>query len=398
MAVLLNELFFPKTDPFVASLISAFGFCSTYLLRPFGALIFGYIGDNFGRKVVVIITTFLMGISCIVIATLPTYAQIGTAAPIILTICRIIQGMSAAAEACGAEMYLTETSKPPAQYPLVASITIASALGTTAALGVAALFTSAALYHDQQSWRMAFFVGAAVAIIGTIGRTSLKEAAEFSNKKVKVKNILEKNNLTLNDTNHQLVDTSVSIWTSVAYFLIQCGRPPCFYFIYIYCGDVLKQQCGFSPNDVINQNFWVSIVDLFGLIGLAYLSLKMNPFTILRWKLYLFFSCLVFFPIVMQYEANPAYIFIFQALASLFVFDHVPATPIFYKFFPIFKRFTYTSLLSAFAKLLTYVITSFGLVYLAATFGFWGLLLIFVPVGIAFFISLKYFEAIDSKF
>src|SRR3954467_5964040 len=54
MAVLLNELFFPKTDPFTASLFSAFSFCSTYLLRPFGALIFGYIGDNLGRKVVVI--------------------------------------------------------------------------------------------------------------------------------------------------------------------------------------------------------------------------------------------------------------------------------------------------------------------------------------------------------
>ncbi|WPX99148.1 MFS transporter N-terminal domain protein [Candidatus Megaera polyxenophila] len=59
MAVLLNELFFPKTDPFTASLLAAFGFCSTYLLRPFGALIFGYIGDNIGRKATVIITTML---------------------------------------------------------------------------------------------------------------------------------------------------------------------------------------------------------------------------------------------------------------------------------------------------------------------------------------------------
>lgn len=55
MAVLLNELFFPKTDPFTASLLSAFSFCSTYLGRPFGALIFGYISDNIGRKVVVIV-------------------------------------------------------------------------------------------------------------------------------------------------------------------------------------------------------------------------------------------------------------------------------------------------------------------------------------------------------
>jgi MFS family permease len=59
MAVVLNEIFFPKTDPFTASLLSAFSFCSIFVFRPFGALIFGYIGDNVGRKATVIITTLL---------------------------------------------------------------------------------------------------------------------------------------------------------------------------------------------------------------------------------------------------------------------------------------------------------------------------------------------------
>ncbi len=59
MAVLLNELFFPKTDPHTAALLSAFAFCSTYVLRPFGALIFGWIGDNIGRKSTVVITTIM---------------------------------------------------------------------------------------------------------------------------------------------------------------------------------------------------------------------------------------------------------------------------------------------------------------------------------------------------
>ena len=65
MAVLLNDMFFPKTDPHTAALLAAFAFCSTYVLRPFGALIFGYIGDTIGRKTTVIITTFLMSISCV---------------------------------------------------------------------------------------------------------------------------------------------------------------------------------------------------------------------------------------------------------------------------------------------------------------------------------------------
>ena len=63
MAVILNELFFPKTDPFTASLLSAFAFCSIFVFRPIGAIIFGYIGDNIGRKATIVITTFLMSIS-----------------------------------------------------------------------------------------------------------------------------------------------------------------------------------------------------------------------------------------------------------------------------------------------------------------------------------------------
>src|SRR5471030_2927328 len=65
MAVLLNELFFPKTDPHTTSLLAAFAFCSTYVMRPIGALIFGWMGDNLGRKSTIILTTVITSISCV---------------------------------------------------------------------------------------------------------------------------------------------------------------------------------------------------------------------------------------------------------------------------------------------------------------------------------------------
>ncbi len=396
MAVLLNELFFPQTDPHVAKLLSAAAFSSTYLLRPFGAYIFGYIGDHMGRKFVVIMTTLMMGISCIIIAILPTYAQIGLLASWILTLARMIQGVAATAEARGAEIYLTESSSPPIQYPLVTIVTACSAIGTTVALGVASFFTSATYNAQGQfSWRTAFWVGALIALIGTIARTTLKEANEFMNKNKKLRSRLADNKLGFNKFNEELANQSVPIFTSVAYLFIQCARPPCFYFVYIYCADILKQQCGFSVNEVINQNFWVSLVDLFGIIMLAYLSYIIHPLKILKAKLYLFFASIISFPIVLSYSHNSNYIFIFQCLAALFVFDHVPASPIFYKYFPIFKRFTYTSVLSAIAKLLTTFITSFGLVFATKSYGYWGLFLIIVPVGILFFIGVSYFEKME---
>ncbi|GFQ79416.1 MFS transporter [Trichonephila clavata] len=141
MAVLLNELFFPVTNPHSASFSAALAFSSTYLLRPFAALIFGWIGDNIGRKVTIIITTTTMALSCVVMANVGTYAQIGITASWIVTICRILQGISSIGEIVGAGLYLTESVKPPLRYPVVASVVVASALGGTAALGLASLLT-----------------------------------------------------------------------------------------------------------------------------------------------------------------------------------------------------------------------------------------------------------------
>ena len=393
MAVMLNELFFPKTDPFTASLLSAFAFCSSYLLRPFGALIFGYIGDYIGRKATIVITTLLMAISCMTIAVLPTYAQIGITASWIITVCRMVQGMAASAESRGAEIYITESIKPPYQYPLVAIITVFSAIGTTAALGVASIFTNFSVMGESHNlWRVTFFLGAIVGLIGAAARTSLREASEFVNKKKLLQGKVTQYNLSITK---DIKDRSSSIkqtWTYVAYFCICCARPPCFYFIYIYCADVLKHDLGFSAGEVITHNFWVSIIDMCGLLFLTYISSKVYPIKILKVKLALFFSTVVFFPLVMQAYPTSSCVFAFQCLASLFVFDHIPATPIFYKHFHVMKRFTSTSIISAFAKLMTYAITSFGLVYATSYYQYYGIFIILIPTGLVFYWAVNHFD------
>lgn len=102
MAAFLNELFFEPADSHFTSLMMSFAFCTTFVFRPVGALIFGWLGGNIGRKSTVIITTFMMAVSCFVMANLPTYAQIGVAATWIIIICRIVQGMTSMGEIVGA--------------------------------------------------------------------------------------------------------------------------------------------------------------------------------------------------------------------------------------------------------------------------------------------------------
>jgi MFS transporter, MHS family, proline/betaine transporter len=401
MAVVLNELFFPATDPFTASLITAFAFCSTFLLRPFGALIFGYIGDTVGRKTVVILTTMLMAVSSLIVAFLPTYAQIGITASWVITICRMVQSVAAAAEGTGAELYLTESSKPPMQYPLVSSVTVFASLGCTAALGISTIAMNEHIFSDtgMPSWRLAFLVGAGVALVGTIARTSLKEADEFSDKKKQLETRLNENNMPKSDLNEEFMKQKSPFRTSLSYFFIQCARPPGFYFTYIYCAELLKNECGYSLSEIVFDNFIVSIVDLFALAGLAFFSYYLNPLKIIKSLLFLFFGAMIFFPIVLETASTAnkgIWILVFQCLSVALVFDHNPATPIFYKYFPVFKRFTYTSLLTAFAKLATYSIASFGLVYATDIFGYWGIFTIFVPAGIGFYVSVNYFQKLEE--
>lgn len=159
------------------------------LSKPIGALIFGWIGDTIGRKVTVIITTFMMAFSCIIIASLPTYAEIGITAAVIVSIvivsiCRIIQGMTSMGEIIGSELYLTETIKRPQQYMSVALISFFAVLGATFALGVAFISTS---YNFN--WRYAFWFGALVALVVSLARTTLLETPEFADTKLRMKMI-----------------------------------------------------------------------------------------------------------------------------------------------------------------------------------------------------------------
>jgi MHS family proline/betaine transporter-like MFS transporter len=110
MAFIISELFFPGTDE-SAKLLATFGvFAVGFVFRPVGAILFGYIGDRYGRRVSLVIAILMMAIPTGCIGLLPTYAQIGMWAPILLTIIRIFQGMSLGGEFSGSITYMVEHS------------------------------------------------------------------------------------------------------------------------------------------------------------------------------------------------------------------------------------------------------------------------------------------------
>ena len=393
MAVLLNELFFPKTDPHTAALLQAFAFCSTFIFRPLGALIFGYIGDRAGRKSTVVITTAMMAISCIIMANLPTYSQIGIAASWLITICRIFQGISSVGEMVGAKLYLTEITKPPVQYPVVSFISISSLLGTVAALGISTAILSIGL-----EWRIAFWIGASIAMIGVVARTALRETPEFADAKRRIKKKYEEAALdqcTLKD--NKIFNEKVNKKTILAYFLVYCIQPVCFYFIYMYCGNILKNSFNYSAERIITHNLIIAIVSLLLAIYITYLSYKTYPIKTAKIITAMFFIFMLFFPCILNNVKTSFHLLLIQSFIALFGNCAIPVTPIFYKHFPIFKRFTYSSLIYALSHSFMYIITSFGLIYLTDYLGTYGLLVIMIPMTVGYFIGLNHFENLEKQ-
>src|SRR5258708_39185980 len=105
-ALVFGELFFPKSDPLVGTLLSFLTFGVGFVVRPLGGIFFGIMGDRYGRKPVLVATLLMIGIGTTPIGLLPTYAQIGYWAPILLVALRVVQGLGAGAEYGGALIFL----------------------------------------------------------------------------------------------------------------------------------------------------------------------------------------------------------------------------------------------------------------------------------------------------
>lgn len=381
MAVLLNELFFPKTDPHTASLLAAFAFCSTYVLRPFGALIFGYIGDNIGRKATVVITTMMMALSCIIMANLPTYAQIGITAAWMVTFCRMVQGLSSMGEIMGALIYITEIVKRPLQFQMVSLIALSASIGAMFALAVATFVT-----HMGLDWRLAFWIGACIAVIGSVARTRLRETPEFLDMKAQQKNQHQPKKPTSLSTGIDLL----------AYFSVECSYAFTFYLIFIYFTAPLK-KLGLGVNDIILHNFWLSLLAIGYNIITIYLSTKHHPLKIIRYRAYygiLLFSAL---PLMLMQSQVSWHFFGVQFLLLLYRGGATPADSIFIQRFRVEKRFTLITFNYALSRAFMHIISAFSLVYLTDWLGYSGLWLIAIPISVAFLWAVNHFEQLEQK-
>jgi MFS family permease len=185
LAVIMSELMFPKGDPAWALIKTWALFATGFIVRPFGALVFGRIGDLIGRKYAFLVTLTIMGLSTFLIGLLPTYAKIGLLAPLILLVLRLLQGLALGGEYGGAAVYVAEHVPDNKRGFYTSFIQITATLGLFVSLGVVLGVKRMMSDGDFKTWgwRIPFLLSIVLVAMSMYIRLKLAESPLYASLK-----------------------------------------------------------------------------------------------------------------------------------------------------------------------------------------------------------------------
>ena len=239
LAPVISKVFFAGLEP-TAALIAALAlFAVGFAFRPLGALIFGVVGDKLGRKGAFLVTVTMMGSATFLIGLLPTYAQAGTTAAVLLIILRIVQGIALGGEYGGAAIYVAEHAPNDKRGASTGWIQSSASFGLLAALLVI-VATRTAIGEDAFAvwgWRIPFLVSAVLLAISVWMRAKLAESPEFA--RLRAEGAVTKAPLREAFGNRKNLKR-----VFIAFFGIMCAQGAVWYFTFFYMQVVLERSLG----------------------------------------------------------------------------------------------------------------------------------------------------------
>ncbi|MFD5564751.1 MFS transporter [Kitasatospora griseola] len=180
-ALVFGHVFFPKSDPLTGTLLSFLTYAIGFAARPLGALVFGHFGDRIGRKKLLVLSLLLMGGATTLIGCLPTYDQVGVAAPVMLTVLRLVQGFALGGEWGGAVLLVSEHGDQRRRGFWASWPQGGAPAGNLLAAGVLSLMT--AVQSDAAflswGWRVPFLLSAVLVMVGLWIRLAVDESPLF---------------------------------------------------------------------------------------------------------------------------------------------------------------------------------------------------------------------------
>ncbi|MFZ5957371.1 MFS transporter [Pseudomonas knackmussii] len=241
LAAVISKQFFAGVNDTTAFIFALLAFAAGFLVRPFGALVFGRLGDMIGRKYTFLVTILLMGLSTFGVGLLPSYATIGVAAPIVLIVLRLLQGLALGGEYGGAAIYVAEHAPAGKRGAYTAWIQCTATGGLLLSLLViwaCRQFTGPEF--ETWGWRLPFLLSIVLLAISTWIRLSMQESPAFL--KMKAEGKVSKAPLTESFTNWSNLKIVLT-----ALFSINAGQAVTFYAAQFYVMFFLTQVLKVDP-------------------------------------------------------------------------------------------------------------------------------------------------------
>lgn len=181
LAAIIGRLFFPADNP-TASLLASYGvFAAGFLMRPLGGVVFGWLGDTIGRGRTMLISVAMMAMPTVALGLLPDYHSIGTAAPVLLVLIRLVQGLSVGGEFSSSVTYMVETAPDDGRGRAGSWANVGSMsgmlMGSAAAALVSTVFSVEVL--DAWGWRLPFLFGGVIGVTAILLRRNLPRSPHF---------------------------------------------------------------------------------------------------------------------------------------------------------------------------------------------------------------------------
>jgi MFS family permease len=263
-ALVFGDLFFPKSDPLVGTLLSFLTFGVGFVVRPLGGIFFGILGDKFGRKPVLVATLLMIGIGTTAIGLLPTYAQIGYWAPVLLVAMRVVQGLGAGAEYGGAVIYLVETAPPRHRGFWGGFAPLGVSIGNLLAAGAFALVTLLPR-EDLLSWgwRLPFLASFLLILVGIFVRLRVAETPVFTEA------VVARGKIERNPAMEALRRHPRNFLVVLGARLAENGLG---YFFPVFGLSYVITTLGVPKSDALSALMLAFVVELFAILGFAALS------------------------------------------------------------------------------------------------------------------------------
>jgi metabolite-proton symporter len=263
-ATVFPRMFFPGSDPFIGTLLSFSTYFVGFVARPLGAAIFGHYGDRVGRKALLIITMMMMGVATVGIGLVPSYESIGIWGAVLLTVGRVVQGLSVGGEWSGSVLMAGEWTSPKrrgfttsfAQFGAPAGMVLANG-----ALAIMTAFTTEQEFLDW-GWRIPFIASVALVFVGMYIRLGILETPVFA--ALKAKGATSK---------APLVEVIKRNWREIVLTaLLRTGQQVPFYIFTTYIITYGTAQLGFARGTILNFVMVQSMISMLTIPLMGYLS------------------------------------------------------------------------------------------------------------------------------